>query len=254
MKKTKNELTDNYDSLTTIDAENLSKKENEWTTEDSLALKGLIWALLFFLSYLPYIATLWIGISPRGYSFGFQDWKDVYGIEATREAAVFSLIPFFSLAYMPKGIGALYVLNPVSLIFQFIYVLKHWKSRTPVVIGGFFLFVLILLSVFLVEPLSVLIRTNHDIPKGITEYLNNQYGAQDASDMDVIKKTGHSGISRTYSVYQVSSPKQDIFLLEYVNNSDSEHTEEYITTDESRYLYDGTRVYDIYNQEWPPED
>lgn len=157
----------------------------------------ILFGILLFLEM-----CLVIYINFTGWGFGLQGWMYYYGSFASIVFVFCSFIPVIGLL---SGHILTHLLFFISAIIQ-LYILERNKtSRLRLIlltIASIFLF--LILSIFVVDPISEAFRTNKNIPQEITDHFSGLYGANGLK----IVKMSENGDSWEFdhTSYRVSSP------------------------------------------------
>lgn len=158
--------------------------------------------------------------SPEGFDLAaLQGYDHEFGIKAMELVLVRS---FLSIIFLPFGLAsnfihpieALPTLLPICIIYQIWCFLKVFLRRKKLRTTALVLTMVLFLSLFAVDPLSRIIRTNRDIPPLITDYLEELYGSDAVSDMKIILE---DKVDCRYTVQ--STPEGTLTLYYYPGGS-----------------------------------
>ena len=122
---------------------------------DKISVGGMIGSVLFFLSFLPYVHMIYIGLT--GVVFGMQGFVLCYGYMGMFADAIF--LTFF-------------LVLPVCLLYQIVFAVKYIRHHGKLLKVTVCLFIILIIAGLLTEPIanSVHGTTILDDPVKIQEF------------------------------------------------------------------------------------
>ncbi len=172
--------------------------------------REIVLALIFIASFLPYVSSILVGMSPDGFYRGLQGGEVIYGSKAI--AACYGLTRFFGGAKGDVLLKGLYVLTFPAFIYQ-IYYLIHSRKRKSVFIFTGVMIILLIAGGVAADPISRDRRANKDIEPHVMEYLAEKYGSDAVADMKIVIEKysfdhGYSEYTYTVSGEMFDEPRE----------------------------------------------
>ena len=122
---------------------------------NQISIGGIIGTVIFFLSFLPYVHLIYIGLT--GVVFGMQGFVLCYGYMGMFADAIF--LTFF-------------LILPICIIYQIVFGVKYIRHHGELLKATICLFIILIIAGLLTEPIAngIYGTTFEDDPVRIQEF------------------------------------------------------------------------------------